>query len=381
MPLRTGIPKMDELMPGGIPEGAAVMITGPLGAEIETFGQQIASSVASSGRCLYFVADKMPSLVREKLTSLRLPAGDNLVFIDGYSVSIGMSTTEQFFTRSSADIDKVLLEAAGKVKPAAIVFDSLSSGIFREGGVKETATRLRELVRSLDASVIFLFSRMSPEDDALAKEMSGGFDSTVLIESVEENFIERSFYTVSTRSDIHVPFKVSAGGISIYVPKIIVTGPYHAGKSTFIHKISTRAVSVDRLGTTVALDHGYMEYGGFSVDLFGTPGQEAFNFILPIIGRDTFGVILITDASDRSCFQRAKDMVGLVSGGRIPYVVAANKSDLPGALSNEEIRSLLGAGEEVPVIRTVSTTGKGLMETVTALFDLITGFRKWEAGS
>ncbi|MHC1582771.1 MAG: GTP-binding protein, partial [Candidatus Syntropharchaeia archaeon] len=36
------------------------------------------------------------------------------------------------------------------------------------------------------------------------------------------------------------------GGIRIYVLKILITGPYNAGKSSFMHSIATEAVSVDR---------------------------------------------------------------------------------------------------------------------------------------
>jgi uncharacterized protein len=56
------------------------------------------------------------------------------------------------------------------------------------------------------------------------------------------------------------------GGIKIYIPKILVTGPFDAGKSTFVHSLSTRAISVDRLGTTIALDHGHIDHKGFSAD-------------------------------------------------------------------------------------------------------------------
>lgn len=377
--LKTGIPKMDELMSGGIPEGTAVLITGLLGADIETFGQQIVSKTCEEAPCLYFVSDKMPSLVREKMGLLKFPLTDRLHFIDGYSVSIGMSTSERFHAKGPGELEAVVSEAAKAVSPKLIIFDSLSSGYFSGGAPAfcEKVNDLSRLVKSLGASAIFLFPRIGDADDAVAKEISRSVEQTVSIDSVEENYIERSFYTVSTREDLHIPFKVTDSGISLYVPKIIVTGPYHSGKSTFIHKISTKAVSVDRLGTTVALDHGHVEYKGFAVDLFGTPGQEAFNFILPILAKDTFGVILIVDSSDRNSFQRAREMIDLVSGGRIPFVVAANKSDVPGILAPDEIRALLHLGERVPIIKTVSTTGEGIFETLAALFDIITGFQRW----
>ena len=72
------------------------------------------------------------------------------------------------------------------------------------------------------------------------------------------------------------------GGIKIYIPKILVTGPYHAGKTSFVRTASYKSVSVNRKGlegkneTTVALDFGHVKLGGFLVELFGTPGQQRF---------------------------------------------------------------------------------------------------------
>lgn len=381
----TGIPKMDELLGGGLSLKSPVLITGPLGSDVEVFGQQIVAEASKSFPCAYFVSDKMPSFVRDRLLSMRLafnPA--NLKFIDAYSANLGIFPSggaEEGITsvKSLPDVSGIIPEYSEKTGSKLIVFDSLASGFFNEGDKKLTEQIRALMEKSALGGMcpVFLFPRITEEDDLLAKSLCDLFPCTITIDSVEENFIERSFYTVSSRKDLHIPFKVSStgGGISLYVPKVIVTGPYHSGKSTFIHKISTKAVSVDRLGTTVALDHGYVEYKGFSIDLFGTPGQEAFNFILPILARDTFGVILVVDSTDGGAFQRAREMIGIVSGGRIPFVVAANKSDLEGAIRSEEIREALSISPSVPIIRTIARDGTGIFDTLVALFDLIIGFK------
>jgi small GTP-binding protein len=371
--LKTGIPKMDDLLGEGLPQGSTVLLTGALGADIETFSQQIASTVSQgAGPCVYFVSDKRPEMIREKIKSLHLPLSEGAMsFIDGYSASIGMATSERFSVSDLSKLDETISVALADVKPTLLVFDAISAGLFGGGDLLAGVRRLVGLAKSSGATSVFLFTRIGEQDERVLPEMAGIFDIRVTIESVAENFIERSFYNVSTNPSVRVPFKVSSFGVSLYVPKILVTGPFHAGKSTFIHKISTRAVSVDRLGTTVALDHGYVEYGGLSVDLFGTPGQEAFNFILPILAKDTFGIILIVDSTDRSCFPRAREMLSLVWGNAIPFVIAANKSDLPGSIDEKEMRSLLNIGDAPPVVRTVAKTGEGLMECLAALFNLI----------
>jgi len=171
-----------------------------------------------------------------------------------------------------------------------------------------------------------------------------------------------------------VLFKVvKPGGVKAYIPKILVTGPYNAGKSTFVHAISNKAISVDRLGTTVALDHGKVEYKGFTIDVFGTPGQERFDPILRVLGSEALGVILVVDSTKPETFPRAKQLLEKTTQFGLPYVIAANKQDLPNALKPEEIRKLMHLPEDVPIIPTVATKRIGVYDVLEALIKLLIG--------
>ncbi|MCG6863512.1 MAG: ATP/GTP-binding protein [Chromatiaceae bacterium] len=87
--------------------------------------------------------------------------------------------------------------------------------------------------------------------------------------------------------------------------KIIFTGPVGAGKSTAIAAVSdaapvvTEAVASDMVKsrkptTTVALDYGLMNLGeGERVHLYGTPGQERFDFMWDILSEGGIGLILL----------------------------------------------------------------------------------------
>ena len=163
------------------------------------------------------------------------------------------------------------------------------------------------------------------------------------------------------------------GGIKIFIPKILVTGPFDAGKSTFVHALSTRAISVDRLGTTIAMDHGHVDYKGFSADIFGTPGQERFDPIIKLLSGESMGVFLIVDSTNPSDFVRAKHMLDITKSYGLPYVVVANKQDLPGALTPEEIREQFHLPEDVPIVRAVAKDKIGVFEAFEVLIDRITG--------
>src|SRR5207249_9491861 len=80
-------------------------------------------------------------------------------------------------------------------------------------------------------------------------------------------------------------------GLTVYFPRILVTGPFNAGKSTVVKAVSEKSISIDRMGTTVAFDYGNVNITGTAAEEFGTPGQERFAFIFEIVAREVSGVL------------------------------------------------------------------------------------------
>jgi len=97
--------------------------------------------------------------------------------------------------------------------------------------------------------------------------------------------------------------------------KIIFTGPVGAGKTTAISSISdippvkTDASASDmtknrKSATTVAMDYGVMNLaGGEKLHLYGTPGQERFDFMWDILTTGGIGLILLLDNTRADPFQ------------------------------------------------------------------------------
>ena len=97
--------------------------------------------------------------------------------------------------------------------------------------------------------------------------------------------------------------------------KIIFTGPVGAGKTTAINSISdlppikTDASASDmakyrKASTTVALDYGVMNLpGGEKLHLYGTPGQERFDFMWDILVTGGIGLVLLLDNTRADPFQ------------------------------------------------------------------------------
>jgi len=100
--------------------------------------------------------------------------------------------------------------------------------------------------------------------------------------------------------------------------KIIFTGPVGAGKTTAIQSISdvppvrTDAAASDmtktrKAETTVAMDYGIMNLDdGEKIHLYGTPGQERFDFMWDILSVGGLGLVLLLDNTRADPFKDMK---------------------------------------------------------------------------
>ncbi len=97
--------------------------------------------------------------------------------------------------------------------------------------------------------------------------------------------------------------------------KIIFTGPVGAGKTTAIASISdiepirTDEAASDmttrrKSNTTVAMDYGMIRLGPKEkVHLYGTPGQERFDFMWDILTKGGIGLVLLLDNTRPAPFE------------------------------------------------------------------------------
>lgn len=123
--------------------------------------------------------------------------------------------------------------------------------------------------------------------------------------------------------------------------KMVITGPYGAGKTTLVETMSEIAVlsterNVDGAGsipnkqaTTVAMDFGRITLDDdLALLLFGTPGQRRFDFMWQILAEGMIGFVVMVDASRSDSFAEASEILDFFTHvADVPFVVALNKSD------------------------------------------------------
>ncbi len=145
--------------------------------------------------------------------------------------------------------------------------------------------------------------------------------------------------------------------------KVVVTGPFGAGKTTFIQTISEITVlSTERQvsdhtrsvkgHTTVAMDFGRITVdGNLALYLFGTPGQERFDFMWEILAEGMLGFVLMVDHDrEESLAEAARIMEFFTDIADVPFIVVVNKSGDDRAAAETSARKALSIPEDVPVV-------------------------------
>ncbi|OGK18971.1 hypothetical protein A3D80_01320 [Candidatus Roizmanbacteria bacterium RIFCSPHIGHO2_02_FULL_40_13b] len=165
-------------------------------------------------------------------------------------------------------------------------------------------------------------------------------------------------------------------------PVVVVLGHVDHGKTTlldYIRKSNRASREIGGITQTIGAYTASVKTADLPVNkitFIDTPGHEAFTK-LRLQGANVADIaILVVDGVD-SLMPQTLESIAHIQNAKIPYVIAVNKMDMPGA-SLEKVKKDLsikgvlveGAGGDVPVVPISAKTGDGvdhLLETVLVM--------------
>ena len=227
--LPTGVPGLDQILGGGVPEFSFNVIAGAPGAGKTTLAQQIMFSLASPDRpALYFTVVGEPALkmlrYQQQFNFFDMDrVGESIRYVN-LSGEVVNGTLEKLFERIVQEVEAT--------SPAVVIVDSFrtvaevadrsaNGGLDLQHFVQQLAVRLT----SWEATTVLIGEYDSPEVQNPIFTVADGL--VWLLQSVDRNSMVRKMQIMKMRGQAPIPglhtFRISKDGLRVF-PRVIV-GP------------------------------------------------------------------------------------------------------------------------------------------------------------
>ncbi len=173
-------------------------------------------------------------------------------------------------------------------------------------------------------------------------------------------------------------------GIRMSSIKILVAGHFNAGKTTFVNTASEiKTVSTEKSithskekeykgKTTTAMDYGEVSINGKKLAVFGIPGQERFSFMWKILSKNTQGFVFLLDSTAPDMWKDTVRQIDMLTRyAEVPYIIAANKQDLPNALGVSVVRERLNIADDIHIVPCIAKEREVVSDTIEVLLSKV----------
>jgi circadian clock protein KaiC len=271
--LSTGVPGLDDLLGGGLPEFSFNLIAGQPGCGKTTLAHQIMFALATDERpALYFTV-----LGEPPLKMLRYQ--QQFAFFDLAAVNRRVRFVNLCDEAMAGDLDRVLAritEAVAAHEPALVFVDSFRSVVLAAQGDGHQHNHLQRFMQQLGMlmtswqATTFLIGEYFTDTDA--NPVFTVADGLIWMrQSVQRNAMVRKMEVMKMRGQPSLPglhaFRITQNGLQIFVPSRPASGPASAVPT---HAISERA-TMGVPGLDEMMDGGLPR--GYSLLLAGPSGS------------------------------------------------------------------------------------------------------------
>lgn len=138
---RTGFEIVEQMLPEGLPAASTILILSDPGAgEKNLLMQFVANRIGDKKPVLYIALDNFPENIHKTVQSSMGPGSMDrsfLIFVDGYSNTVGVESKEEFSVKSDGSLDPItnlLPDILERRSIGLMVLDSLNTIIRKRGG-------------------------------------------------------------------------------------------------------------------------------------------------------------------------------------------------------------------------------------------------------
>ncbi|MFA4647050.1 KaiC domain-containing protein [Pyrococcus kukulkanii] len=238
--VKTGIPGMDEILHGGIPERNVVLLSGGPGTGKTIFSQQFLWNGLQMGEPgIYVALEEHPVQVRQNMAQfgwdVRKYEEEGLfAMVDAFTAGIGKSKEyEKYIVHDLTDIREfieVLRQAIRDINAKRVVVDSVTTlYINKPAMARSIILQLKRVLAGTGCTSIFVSQISVGERGFGGPGVEHGVDGIIRLDLDEiDGELKRSLIVWKMRGTSHSmrrhPFDITDKGIIVYPDKVLKRG-------------------------------------------------------------------------------------------------------------------------------------------------------------
>jgi len=238
--VKTGIPGMDEILHGGVPERNVVLLSGGPGTGKTIFSQQFLWNGLQMGEPgIYVALEEHPVQVRQNMAQFGWdvrPYEEQGMFamVDAFTAGIGKSKEyEKYIVHDLTDIREfidVLRQAIRDINAKRVVVDSVTTlYINKPAMARSIILQLKRVLAGTGCTSIFVSQISVGERGFGGPGVEHGVDGIIRLDLDEiDGELKRSLIVWKMRGTSHSmrrhPFEITDKGITVYANKVLKRG-------------------------------------------------------------------------------------------------------------------------------------------------------------